>query len=246
VLETGKKPKAGAKAGGAPEGASRPTFKFSRVNGSAVYKIEKFEDPVVTLGGLGRDDRFNLDEGDWVEILDDTTILPDAPGPLRKVVGVDTFTRKVTLEPAPGAEKVGTDQSKHPFMRRWDQRQGDPRGGGLQLQDGVALIELGTWIPLEDGVEIQFLPSERDAGRVVFRPGDYWLAAARVATGGIIDWPLAADGEPLAVPPHGVEHHYAPLAILTVEKGDLTVHGQCRNAFELPSKVATKPFGSGA
>jgi hypothetical protein len=244
VIET-RKPKAADKKGGAaPDSGDRPTFKFSRVNGSAVYKIESFKESVVTLADLGRDDRFDLDEGNWVEILDDTAILPDTPGPLRKVISVDTFTRRVTLEPLASAGEVGADSSKHPFMRRWDQREGDP-ARGLRLQDGVAAIELGDWIPLEDGIEIQFQPSPHDTGKVMFRSGDYWLAPARVATGGIIDWPQEK-GEPLALPPHGVEHHYAPLAILKVDGGDLTVHGQCRKAFELASTIATKVFGTGS
>jgi hypothetical protein len=227
----------------AQDTGERPMFKFSRVNGSAVYRIESMQDPIVTLADLGRDDRFDLDDGNWVEILDDTTILSETPAPLRKVVGVDTFTRKVTLEPSSVASKVGTDPLKHPFMRRWDQRQGDPKGRGLQLEQGVAPIEIGDWMALEDGVEIQFAQPAGEAGRVVFRAGDYWLAPARVATGGIIDWPQD-NGEPVALPPHGVEHHYTPLAILKVEKGDLVVHGQCRRVFEIASPVATKPFGT--
>jgi hypothetical protein len=59
-----------------------------------------------------------------------------------------------------------------------------------------------------------------------------------VATGGVIDWP-SAEGELLAQPPHGVEHHYAPLAILEVANGELTVFSQCRREFVLPSTVVT-------
>ena len=45
-----------------------------------------------------------------------------------------------------------------------------------------------------------------------YRTGDYWLIPARVATGNI-EWPTK-DGEPLALDPHGVKHHYTPLAIV--------------------------------
>jgi hypothetical protein len=240
VVEVARKGSKYKKGGDTSDDGDRPTFKFSRLNGSAVYRIENAEGAIVELSNLGRDDRFDLDEGDWVEILDDTTILPETPGPLYHVASVDTFTRKVKLDPAP-AGKHGP--STHSYLRRWDQRQGDPQGRGLQLQNGVAPIELGEWIPLEDGVEIQFEPPAHGGDRAVFRAGDYWLAAARVATGGIIDWPQI-NGEPVPLPPHGVEHHYTPLAILKVARGELTVHGQCRRVFELETRIATKMFGA--
>jgi hypothetical protein len=64
---------------------------------------------------------------------------------------------------------------------------------------------------LEDGIQVQFQP----AGS--YRSGDYWLIPARAATGSIL-WPNRADGdghiEWLPQPPRGVEHHYAPLALL--------------------------------
>ncbi|MBA2303862.1 MAG: hypothetical protein H0W08_14685 [Acidobacteria bacterium] len=222
------------------EDGDRPTFKFSRINGSAVFKIESMKGDVVTLADLGRDDRFNLDEGDWVEILDDRAIVPNNPGPLRSVAAVDTFKREVTLSPAPaGSVVIGTDDTAHPILRRWDQRPGDPKARGLQLHDGVAPIELGNWIGLEDGIEIQFQGPPDATGPIVLRSGDYWLAPARVATGGVIDWPQV-EGEPQAIPPHGVEHHFAPLAILKVVKGDLTIFSQCRRVFEVPSKVLQK------
>jgi hypothetical protein len=234
-VRKGKRPKDDA----AKQG-DRPTFKFSRINGSAVFGIEKMKGDVVTLADLGRDDRFNLDEGDWVEILDDSTVLPDNPGPLRQVSAVDTFKREITLSPAPaGSVVIGTDDTAHPILRRWDQRPGDPRGGGLQLRDGVATIELGEWMVLEDGVQIQFEGPPDATGPIVFRSGDYWLAAARVATGSIIDWPLV-EGQPQALPPHGVEHHFTPLAMLKVVGGDLTVFSQCRRTFEVPSKILQK------
>jgi hypothetical protein len=237
----GTKAKGATKGGTAGEGGDRPTFKFSRVNGSAVYKIDSFNDPVVTLADLGPDDRLRLTEGDWVEVLDDTTVLLDNPGSLRRVASIDPYSRQVTLDALKsGGSTVGQDTLKHPIMRRWDQRQADPRGHGLKLQDGVAPIELNTWIPLEDGIEIQFEAAPDVKGAVVFRAGDYWLAPARVKTGDIIDWPRNEQGEPLPIPPHGVDHHYARLAILTIHNGQLKVARQCRKSFELEVGIVTK------
>lgn len=237
----GGKTKGSTKGGTGGEDGDRPTFKFSRVNGSAVYKIDSFKDPIVTLADLGRDERLRLADGDWVEVLDDTTVLPDKPGPLRRVASVDTYSRQVTLDPLKsGASTVGQDPLKHPIMRRWDQREADPRGHGLKLQEGVAPIELNTWLPLEDGIEIQFEAPPGVKGGVVFRAGDYWLAPARVKTGDIIDWPRTEQGEPVPIPPHGVHHHYARLAILTIQGGQLKVARQCRKSFDLEVGIVTK------
>jgi hypothetical protein len=233
VIETTRTP-ARKKKADEQQGGDGPTFKFSRVNGSAMYGVEAGEDGVFTLLHLGKDERLDLDEGDWVEMLDDSAILSDTPGPLRRVAKVDTFTREITLEPLAGTS-MKVDPSRRQFLRRWDQRQGDPDGNGLQLRDGVAPIELDEWLPLEDGIEIRFQAPPNVTGPVVFRAGDYWLAPARVATGGIIDWPQV-DGKPQAIPPHGVEHHYAPLAIMKVIDGQLTLFGQCRRTFQVPSK----------
>jgi Family of unknown function (DUF6519) len=236
TFETAKKPKGKAKGGEAAERGEPPTFKFSRVNGSAVFKIEEYAGSIARLKDLGRDDRFGLREGNWVEVLDDS--VAGTAGPMRKVVAVDLYKREVTLDQAAN-DRVGTDPSQHPHLRRWDHRAGDPKDRGLRLDDGAALITLGEWYLLEDGIEVQFLPPPEGSSPVVFRTGDYWLGPARVATGGVIDWP-SADGELVAQAPHGVDHHFAPLAILEIANGDLTVFSQCRRQFKVPSTVVTR------
>src|SRR5258707_5727923 len=53
-----------------------PTFKWSRENGSVVFPIESGGGTnSVVLETLGRDERFGLREGDWVEIQDDVSVL---------------------------------------------------------------------------------------------------------------------------------------------------------------------------
>jgi hypothetical protein len=52
--------------------------------------------------------------------------------------------------------------------------------------------------------------NKRQSLKKHYRTGDYWLIPARVATNDI-EWPSVTEG----VLPHGIEHHYAPLAILT-------------------------------
>ncbi len=239
VCDAGKKGRGKGKAALESGEGGAPTFKYSRVNGSAVFAIENLNGNVAIVKGLRQDSRFGLGEGHWVELRDDS-VLPGEAGPLRRVMGVDTYSREVTLdERTSGDDDIGRDASLHPYMRRWDQRAGNTQERGLRLDEGAAVIVLGEWMHLEDGLEVQFQPPDDPEGPVVFRSGDYWLGPARVATGGIIDWP-ERDGQPIAQPPHGVEHHYAPLAILEVANGELGVVSQCRREFQVPSKAVTR------
>ena len=99
-----------------------PTFKWSRENGSVVFPILSGNGNVVTLETLGRDDRFGLAEGDWVEAADDQTVLLDTPGTLLQVQAIDPIALTVTL-----SGKPSFTQGFNPLLRRWDQTwQGDP------------------------------------------------------------------------------------------------------------------------
>jgi hypothetical protein len=215
------------------------TFKWSRENGSVVFPIVSGGGTAtVTLENLGRDDRFGLVEGDWVEIQDDDSVLKNGVQNLLQVQIIDRPSMTVTLSGSP-APNIGSDGSKHPLLRRWDQKEGDPAEGGLQLgSDNAALVVEGTgdvWLTLEDGVQIQFQPPGQGANQ--YRTGDYWLIPARTATGDV-EWPREKDSEgdllPIALPPHGVEHHYAPLAIITMQSAGnvLNVPLACRKKFE--------------
>lgn len=183
------------------------TFKWSRENGSVVFPIQTREGRSVTLENLGRDDRFSLEIGDWVEVVDDDYTLLNKAEPLLRVEDIDRTSMRITLSAAPQGT-VGEDVNKHPLVRRWDQQEGNPTTGGLKLANGSALIveSNSSWLSLEDGIQIQFQSGAR------YRTGDYWLIPARTETGDV-EWPGPV-GEPRALPPHGVEHHYAPLALV--------------------------------
>jgi hypothetical protein len=209
-----------------PNGAV--TFKWSRENGSVVFPILKLattaSSATVSLANLGRDSRLSLNVNDWVEIVDDVSDLSASdqlsiPGPLLQVQSVDLVNMVVTLA---GATAITVDQppTKHPLLRRWDQQQGDRKTNNLNVgTDGGALLAEGVWLTLEDGIQIQF--QSAPSGQVnQYRSGDYWLIPARVATGDV-EWPKLRDAQgqpqPMALPPHGVEHHYAPLAVIDVD-----------------------------
>jgi hypothetical protein len=233
-----------------PTGAAGPTpvapyatFKWSRENGAVVFPIASGGDTsTLALTTLGRDDRFGLAVGDWVEVVDDDYTLRSRAGALRQVLSIDAASRQVTLsgKPDPTVGAAG----KHPYLRRWDQTAGDPTSGGLTLSgvDNAALVVEGTgtsnWLDLEDGIRIQFRAP--DPGQTVtYRTGDYWLIPARTATGNI-EWPTEqvtdAQGNPTstwtasALRPAGVTHHYAPLAVIDVGTGPVTTTS-CQTTF---------------
>jgi hypothetical protein len=184
------------------EGGNQNTvaaFKWSRDNGSVIFPIRQLAGTEVVVEHLGRDEHLSLRQGDWVEVMDDDHVLRGEAGPLVQVISVDRVEMKITLSKSPNLTYGETTVSKHPLLRRWDQKSDAiPVSEGNQAKD---------WIDLEDGVQIQFQPG------ATYRTGDYWLIPARTVTGDV-EWPGPADN-PTALPPHGVVHHYAPLAIIS-------------------------------
>jgi hypothetical protein len=131
-------------------------------------------------------------------------------------------------------DKTGSDPTLHPLLRRWDQKAqpDEPLG-----KDNAVAIPLSgdPWLALEDGVEVQFT----SAGSPTYQTGDYWLIPARVATGDVI-WPTetvkdaqnGATTNPVAMPPNGITHHYAPLATATLTgKAAPKINTTCRRPF---------------
>jgi hypothetical protein len=204
------------------------TFKWSRENGSVIFPITDVQGEVITLRDLGRESRFGLRVDDWVEITDDDYVLQNRAEPLLQVKTINRDTMEVTLKAAP-ASPVGTDATKHPLMRRWDQK-----------SDAISVVETtgeenSNWIfTLEDGVQIQFQEGEANlVGKrsTFYRTGDYWLIPARVATGDV-EWP-GPRGNPRPRPPHGVEHVFAPLGIVSVAAGGkVTLDNDLRKTFK--------------
>lgn len=217
---------------GNPTGGT-PSFKWSRENGSVVFPVVKVapssnNTTSVTLGNLGRDDRFGLEAGDYVELQNDVTVLNNLVGNLLQVQSIDPSSLTVTLA---GTASVTMNPALHPVLRRWDHRSGDPtQGGETVLPDGALPIPTTTaqWIDLEDGVQVRFEVLANVS--MTYRSGDYWLIPARVATGNVI-WPTEtvtdASGNtttnPSAMPPDGITHHYAPIGVVTLTSGVLSI-----------------------
>jgi hypothetical protein len=192
-------------------GASHPTFKWSRDNGSAEFRIVNVPDDekapgstvTVTVASLGRDDRTGLDVGDWVELIDDTWAPQGEPPALLKVQAIDRADRLVTVE-----GELATDLSLKPYLRRWDHGDDDRAG-----PEGIPIVESPVgdhlWLDLEDGVQVRF-----QANRAEYVRGDYWLIPARAATGGVL-WPGGADA---VHPPAGPARYRAPIALVQDKK----------------------------
>lgn len=179
------------------------TFKWSRDNGSVVFGIKEFvsgQPNKVRLHGLGRDQVLTLHSDDWVEVLGDETELKELPGTLTSIAadGIDEAELTLTLS----RDVSGHDGESRPKVRRWDQK-------------GAAIAVTTELIDLEDGVQIQF-------GGQDFQAGDYWLFAARTATGQVDVLTDAA--------PQGVEHAYCRLAL---------IHWQAADSEEAPWQPTT-------
>jgi hypothetical protein len=196
-------------------GSQNAYYVWSRDNGSTVFAIESLAGAeVTTVGSLGRDARSGLETGDFVEIADDASASRVAderdqtiPRKLFQVTAIDAVNRIVTLDSDPSASIGGTgaDPRRHPLLRRWD--------------SAMRQVTEGNWLPIEDGVQVQF-PGSGVAGTLAsYRTGDYWLIPARTVLADVI-WPQDASG-PKALPPAGVAYHYAPLAFVQ-EDGTIT------------------------
>jgi hypothetical protein len=200
-----------------PGPAGKATFKWSRENASVAFRIvdldpdSKAKVTRVSLETLGRDRRTGLCAGDWVELVDDHTELLGRANPLLRVTDIDAHRRRVTLE---GLSDVLPD--RHAILRRWDQP-GDGLADALPVRESK---DVKDWIGLERGVRIRFAPGG------FYRTGDYWLIAARVATGDI-EWPADDGGKPLSLEPHGVERHRAVLATVKKEQETWKADAPC-------------------
>ncbi len=154
----------------------------------------------ITLGDFDSD-RLDLRKGDWVEIAESRDVLNGRTNPLVEVVDVQKDTRKVTV-------KSQTDLTAiNAVLRRWDHREANKQA----IFEGAILLPASGKITLENGIIVSISDSKH------CKVGDYWLIPARASLnggmGGIV-WP-----KDKAQKPHGIEHHYAPLAVIQQAEG---------------------------
>src|SRR5581483_11506546 len=101
---------------------------------------------------------------------------------------------------------AAVDTSSNARVRRWEQFGASASSAGVPLSPG-------TWIDLENGIQVQFAAGQ-------YQSGDYWLIPARTASGQI-DWPpCGSDGSEFQ-PPRFTPVYRAPLACIHVADAKL-------------------------
>ncbi|TFH43874.1 MAG: hypothetical protein E4G94_04295, partial [ANME-2 cluster archaeon] len=198
--------------------AVKPTFKWSRENGSVVTSIVQFSGLTIQVQDMGRDDVLGFASDQWVEILDDRMELNDHRGHLVQIETIHPSTYEIVIKSTIPLPDI--DETFHPKLRRWDQL---GEGG----KDGIEIAS--SWMPLEDGIEVQFSDG-------TYRSGDYWLIPARTAISsetGNIEWQIDGEGNRIPQLPHGIDHHYCPLALVDFKdnKFKLVHNSDCRQLF---------------
>jgi len=220
----------------APDPKSLATFKWSRMNGSVDFAIENIknlpqstdDDQILTVVlklEPFKDKDFRLEKGDWVEILNDRSVLKRKTFPLWQVQEIDD--KNVSLK-RDNLANIDSDEfeNKSLLLRRWDHR-GESVGSKnaeFKLSEGAVLIEEGKDFNLENDIQITFWKEG-----VKYNSGDYWVIPARQASAGI-EWPNEE-----YLPPHGIWHHIAPLAIISIKGIILTP--SCRRIIDLSQHI---------
>jgi hypothetical protein len=188
-------------------------LKWSRDNGSVLFAVRELQGDSLVVSAFGVDARFGLAPNDWVELVDEGGD-PLHPLSLRQVAHVDLEESRVTLKAAvvetpdesPGDDRIS---GGHVFLRRWDQRSRESDGLLSAPIGGSGGAKESEWVTLEDGIQVRFSRPQDSS----FRVSDYWHVPARVASADV-EWPKDGQGKAIALPPHGVRHYYAPLAVV--------------------------------
>jgi hypothetical protein len=211
------------------------TFKWSRENGAIVTGCRKLSDTEWTFDNIRG---FAADQ--WVELINEGQELRGEPGTLVKLLKVESDVVTLVSAPSP-ANTLPKDEIWPTKVRRWDQH--EKQGIDLASDQAVPIRESkgeSNWFDLEDGIQIQFQPPQKDKAHH-YRTGDYWLIPARTATG-YIEWPEVGPGDPKPQSPHGIRHHYAPLSILTIN-GTTWEASDCRCGLKPANSCTLESYG---
>ncbi len=213
---------------------SKATFKWSRDNASVVTEIKKIDGKEITVSDVGKDEVLGFANGQWVEITDDKIELSGKPGQLIQIADVNSATKIIELKESP----TGIDTTLHAKLRRWDHID---QPGAPVTNDGIGMVaaEVDGWLPLEDGIEVQFSNGN-------YRTGDYWLIPGRTATGEI-EWPpyQVPNTDPIAQPPLGIKHHFCRLALLFTHSNKFYLFEDCRKLFPPLTELTSLFYVSG-
>ncbi len=192
------------------------TFKWSRENGSVVVAVLGVAGSNVQVDSLGPDANLGFSAGQWVEITDDSYLFgqpPNQPGDLYQVQLTTPAQLNITMTQAVSQ----VDITKNARLRRWDQFGSSAGSAGVPLS-------AGTWLELENGIQVQFTAGQ-------YHSGDAWVIPARTANGQI-DWPPCESDGSQFQPGHRTEIFRAPLACIHWNSTSQTpVVEDCRRSF---------------
>lgn len=200
---------------------TRPVLVWSRENASVVTPwLDTLSADTLEVASIGRDAVLGFQQGDWVELYDDSCVLHGRPGTLVRLLGADKDRLTLTLDltTADGSTDIA-DFPSNPQIRRWD-------------SEGAATAAADTWLELENGVQVMF-----PAGGTYHRH-DYWLVPARSVTADVV-WPRDSAGDPLALLPHGIKRATGKLAIVGRTDAGLAVQ-DCRDLFPSLTTLAAE------
>ena len=197
---------------------NKPTFKWSRENGSVATKISKISDEVLILNQDQKNEG-GFEAGDWVEVTDDFHELNERPGTFVNIIECDGHVikfdnRDVIGEPVTEENYLDVH---NPLIRKW---------GSTPIEISLPCNE-EDYLELDNGVKIQFSEGS-------YRTGDYWLMPCRPSIG--LMWKEIC-GEPSFVEAFGVEHHYCPLAIISKQRNGVKLISDCRRFFHPLSEL---------
>jgi|GEM_PF-2720230 len=185
------------------------TFKWSNNNGLVVSAIEEADETQFTLKPAPWS-RNLFAVKDWVELVNDDSILENCPGFMRQIISIDSQAGNEAFQVSLN-ESIPSDfclkENSHPLIRRWE------CGKDQQFLNTVIVpAPYENWTPLENGIEVRF------DGEGYCEPGDYWMIPSREGVQQI-DWPSQASTTsdidiPLSLEPEGIFHRRVPLAHL--------------------------------
>ena len=195
---------------------TQATFKWSRENGAIVAAVTGVFGSNVQVDTLGPDANLGFAPNQWVELTDDSYLFGDTPNQPGDLFQIQSTTpEQLTITMTQLVSQV--DKTLNARIRRWDQF------GATATASGIPLA-VGTWLTLENGIQIQFT-----AGN--YKPGDSWLIVARTASGQI-QWPPCESDGAAFQPPRRTQIYRAPLACIHWNPNlQQTVVEECRRFF---------------
>jgi hypothetical protein len=193
------------------------TFKWSRDNGAWAFPVASIKsDAGSALTTIKVTDpnrtRNVLSENHWVELVDEDATLLGQVGPLCRISAMgpgDEHELTISLDrhcADPLQRSPDVRVGRHALLRPWD---------GI---DGTAPASLGVK-PIVVGKPTQLESVTVEFGAGHYSSGDYWVAPIRQR----VQWPKDMHGDPIALPPKGISHRRAALALIWFKPASIEV-----------------------